>query len=192
MTAWCFFLKLCCNTFCCAIDAKIFSPTFFAVSTFTLMPAFIPVAMLRKLQLSLNGFPDSRNYNISHESAIYFPFLAVVKTLCCSLVMYCTPLSCCIALFTSAQTGCAINQTRRWVSVMPRPLVKPPLVFMLRMRTSTMTRSGEVLRRPDRISVQRAALDRSVWKPLDGFHEAYVSAQVYMYAFRVHVMPRGC
>ena len=47
VTAWSFFLKLCCNTFCCAIDVKIFSPTYFAVSTFTLMPALIPVAMFR-------------------------------------------------------------------------------------------------------------------------------------------------
>ena len=145
MTAWSFFLKLCCNAFCCAIDVKIFSPTSFAVSTFTLMPALVPVAMLRKLQLSLNGFRDSRNYNSSHESAIYFPCLALPWSTLCAAHLCCTvhPVSCSIALFTSAQTGCAINQTRRWVSVIPRPLVKPPLVFMLRMRTSSMTRSGE-------------------------------------------------
>ncbi len=29
---------------------------------------------------------------------------------------------------------------------------------------------------PDLICVQRAALDRSVWKPLYGFHEAYAFA----------------
>ena len=110
---------MCCDTFCCAIDVNVFSPTSFAVSTFTLIPALI----LRKRQLLLNGFRDSRNSNSSHESVIYFPCLAVVKSLCRSLVLYCTPVSCCIALFTSAQTGCAINQTRRWVSVMPRPLV---------------------------------------------------------------------
>ena len=176
VTAWPFFLKLCCNTFCCAIDVKIFSPTSFAVSTFTLIPALNPVAMLCKLLLSLTGFRYSRNCNISHESVIYFPCLAVVKSLCCSLVLYCTQISCCIALFTSAQTGCAINQTRRWVSVMPRPLVKPPLVFMLRMRTCSMTRSGKVLPRPGLICIQRGALGRSVWTPLDGFHEAYASA----------------
>ena len=131
MTAWSFYLKLCCNTFCCAIDITIFSPTSFA-STCTLIPALITVAMLRKRQLSQNGFQDSRNTNISHESVIYFPCLGVIKYLCCSLVLYCTPVSCCIALFTSGQTACAINHTRRWVSVMPRPLVKPLLVFRLR------------------------------------------------------------
>ena len=47
MTAWYFFLKLCCNTFCCSVDDKIFSPTSFAVSTFPLIPALIPLAMLR-------------------------------------------------------------------------------------------------------------------------------------------------
>ena len=135
VTAWSFFLKLCCNTFCCAIDVKIFSPTYFAVSTFTLMPDLISVAMLRKLQLSLNGFRDSTNSISSHESAIYFPCPAVFKSLCCSLVLYCTPVSCCIALLTSAQTGCATNQTRHWVLVLSRPQVKPPLVFMLRTRT---------------------------------------------------------
>ena len=61
------------STFCCTIDVKIFSPTSFAVSTFTLLPAFIPVTILRKLQLSLNRFRDSRNSNSSHESAIMFP-----------------------------------------------------------------------------------------------------------------------
>ena len=30
VTPWSCFLKLCCNTFCCAIDVKIFSPTSFA------------------------------------------------------------------------------------------------------------------------------------------------------------------
>ena len=143
--SWCtecgslvFFLKPCCNTLCCAIDVKIFFATSFAVSTFTPMTALIPVAMLRKLQLSLNMFRDSRNCNSSHESVIYFPCLAVAKSLCCSFILYYIPVSCCIALFTSAQTGCAIKQTRRWVSVMPRPLVKPPL----RMRTYSMTKSG--------------------------------------------------
>ena len=145
MTAWSFFLKLCCNSLCCVIDVNIFSPTSVAVSTFTLMPALIPVAMLRKLQLSLNGSRDSRNSNSSHESVISFPCLAMVKSLYCSLVLYCTAVSCCIALFTSVQNGCAINQTRRWVS----------LVFMLRMRTCSMTRSGEVLPRTDLICVQR-------------------------------------
>ena len=138
-----FFLKLCCNTFYCAVDVNIFSPTSFAWSTFTLIPALINVAMLRKLQLSLDGFRDSRNSNSSHESVISFPCLDVVKYKCCSLVLYCTPVSCCIALFTSTQTGCAINQTRRWFSVMPRPLVKFPLVFTLRMTTCSMTRSVE-------------------------------------------------
>ena len=176
MTAWSFFLKLCCNTFCCAVDDKIFSPTSFAVSTFPLIPALIPVAMLRKRQLSLNEFRDSRNSNSSHESVISFTCLAIVKSLCCSLVLYYTPVCCWIALFTSAQTGCAINQTRRWVSVMPGPLVKPPLVFMLRMRTCSLTRAGKLLTRTDLICVQRGALGRSVWTHLDGFHEACASA----------------
>ena len=74
-----FFLKLCCNTFCFVIDVNIFSPTYFALPTFTLMSALIPVEMLRKLQLSPNGFRDSRNSNSSHESAKYFPCHAVVK-----------------------------------------------------------------------------------------------------------------
>ena len=99
-----------------------------------------------------------------------------IVLLCCSLVLYCVPVSFGIALFTSAQTGCAINQTRRWVSVMSEPLVKLPPVFVLRVRTCSMTRSREVLPRTDLICVQRGALDRSVWKPLDGFHEAYASA----------------
>ena len=140
------------------------------------MPALIPVAMLHNLQLSLNEFRDSRNSNSSHESVIYFPCLVVVKSLYCSCLLYYTPVSCCIALFTSAQTVCAINQTRRWVSVMPRHLVKPPLVFILRMRTCSMTKSGEVLPRTDLICVQRGTFDRNVWKPLNGFHEAYASA----------------
>ena len=91
--SWCtecdslvFFLKLCCNAFCCAIDVKIFSPTYFAVSTLTLMPALIPVAMLRKLQLSLNGFRDSRHSSY-YSSLISFRCLAVVKSLCCSRVV---------------------------------------------------------------------------------------------------------
>ena len=153
-----FFLKLCCNTFCRAIDVKIFSPTSFAVSTLQLIPALIPVAMLRKLQLSLNEFRDSRNSNSSHKAVMSFTCLAVVKSLCCSLVLYCAPIGCWIALFTSAQTGCAINQTRRWVSVMPRPLVKPPLAFMLRMRTCSMTISGE------RPTQNRSDL-RTTWNP---------------------------
>ena len=107
-----FFLKLCCYTFCCVIDVNILSSTYFAVSTFTLLPALIPVTMLRKLRLSLNEVRDSRNCNSSHASAIYFPCLAVVKYLCCPLVLYCTPVSCCIALFT----GCDINQTRTRVN----------------------------------------------------------------------------
>ena len=149
-----FLVKLCCNTFCCAIDVNIFSPTSYAVFTFTLIPAFIPVAMLRKLQLTLNGFQDSRNSNSSH--VISFPCLALVEYLCCSLMLYCTPVS--------------------WVSVMQRPLVKPTLVFMLRMRTCSMTRSGEVRPMTDLRCVQRGALGRSVCTHLDGFHEAYSSA----------------
>ena len=39
-----------------------------------------------------------------------------------------------------------------------------------------MTRSGKVLPRTDLICVQRGALDRNVWKPLDGFPEACASA----------------
>ncbi len=186
-----FFLKLCCSTFCSVIDVNVLSPSCFAVSTFTLL-ALNPVTMLHKLKLSLNRVRDSRNFNSSHESAISFPCHAVVKSLCCPLVLYCTPVSCCIALFTSVQTGCAINQTRRWISVMPRPLVKPPLVVMLRMRTCSMTRSGEVLPRTDLICVQRGALDRSVWKPLDGFHETYVSAaSIHVGIPCLQVMPRG-
>ena len=87
-----FFLKLCCSTCCSVIDVNIPSPTYFAVSTFTLL-ALIPVTMLHKLQLSLNGVRDSRNFNSSQESAIYFPSLAVVKSLCCPLVLYCTLVS---------------------------------------------------------------------------------------------------
>ena len=70
VTAWVFVLKLCYNTFCCAINVNIFSLTYFEVSTFIRLPALIPVAMLRKMQLSLNGFLDSRNSNSSHEPAI--------------------------------------------------------------------------------------------------------------------------
>ena len=77
------------------------SPTYFAVSTFTLL-ALSPVTMLHKRQLSLNGVRNSRNFNSSHESAISFPCLAVVKSLCCPLVLYCTPVSCSIALYLSA------------------------------------------------------------------------------------------
>ena len=93
-----FFLKLCCYTFCCVIDVNILSSTYFSVSTFTLLPALIPVTMLRKLQLSLNEIRDSRNFNSSHASAIYFPCLAVVKSLCYPLVLYCTPVHCIIYL----------------------------------------------------------------------------------------------
>ena len=133
MTDWSFFLKLCYSTFYCATDDNIFSSTSFALSTFTLLPSLIPVAMLLKRQLSLNGFRDSRNSNSSHASAISFPALpwSSLCTAQCSRVLYCTAVSCCIALFTSAQTGCDIIQTRRWVSATPRPLTKPALVFLL-------------------------------------------------------------
>ena len=87
VTAWSFVLKLCCNTFCCATDVKICYPRSFAVPTFALMPALIHVAMLRKLQLSLNGFRGSTHYNSSHESVICFPCLAVVKYLCCIIYL---------------------------------------------------------------------------------------------------------
>ena len=96
-----FFLKLCCSTFCSVIDVNILSPAYFAVSTFTLL-SLIPVKMLHELQLSMNGVRDSRNFNSSHESAISFTCLAVVKSSCCPLVFYWTPVNCCIALFTSA------------------------------------------------------------------------------------------
>ena len=70
------------------------------------------------------SFEIHESSNSSHESVMSFPCLAVVKSLCCWLVFYCTSVSCCIALFTSAQTGCDINQTMLWASVMPRPLAK--------------------------------------------------------------------
>ena len=68
------------------------------MSTFTLL-ALIPVTMLHKLQLSLNGVRNSRNFNSSHESAIAFPCLAVVKSLCCPLVF---------VLYTSKLLHCII------------------------------------------------------------------------------------
>ena len=78
-------------------------------------------------------------YKVQIESVTGMYHLYVI-----SLVLYCTPVSCCIVLLTySAQTGCDINQTRRWVSVMPRPLVKPPLSFTRSMMTCSMTRLGE-------------------------------------------------
>ena len=76
-----FFLKLCYNTFCCAIDVKIFSPTSFAVSTFTPIPALIPVAMLRKLQLSLKGF-EIQETLIVHTSLSYHSLALPWSSLC--------------------------------------------------------------------------------------------------------------
>ena len=52
-----------------------------------------------------------------------------------------TPVSSCIALFTSAHAGIAKDQITRCCSVIPRPLVRPPPDFMLLISTCSMTRS---------------------------------------------------
>ena len=63
-----------------------------------------------------------------HAVANYVPV-----SMFCSLVLYLAPLNYSIALFTSAHAGIASNHVRSCFSVIPLPLVRPPLVFMLRI-----------------------------------------------------------
>ena len=123
------------------IESLIFCPISFARHTSTSPVALTPVMMFLRDVLSANGFLSD-----IVKSRVWVSFMSrrcrnVPVSLFCSLVLYLAPLNSCIALFTSAHAGIASNDVRRCCSVIHLPLVRPPLVFMLRISTCSIIRS---------------------------------------------------
>ena len=112
-----------CATGMPVIESIIFCPISFARHTSTSPVALTPVMMFLREVLSANRF------------------LSDIVSLFCSLVLYLAPLNSYIALFTSAHAGIASNHVRRCCSVIHLSLVRPPLVFMLRISTCSIIRS---------------------------------------------------
>ena len=81
-----------------------------------------------------------RTVSVSFQS---WACLALVMSLFCSPVLELTPMSSCIAMLTSAQAGMDSSHIKRCCSVIPHPLVKPPLIFMLLINTCSIMRSEE-------------------------------------------------
>ena len=67
-----------------------------------------------------------------------------LPSLCCSLVLYFTLVSCCMELLRSAaHAGIDKIHRRRWVSENPLPLVNPHVVLRLLMTYCSMIKSGD-------------------------------------------------
>ena len=136
VVTWSLRLNVYCATGMPVIESIIFCPIPFARHTSTSPVTLTPVTMFLRDVLSANGFL-SDILSVFHVALLpRFTF-----SLFCSLVLYLAPLNSCIALFTSAHAGIASNHVRRCCSVIPLPLVRPLLVFMLRIRTRSTIRS---------------------------------------------------
>ena len=122
-------------------ESIIFCPISFPRHTSTSPVALTPVIMFLRDVLSANGFISD-----IVRSRVWVSFMSrrcrdLPVSLFCSLVLYLAPLNSCIALFTSAHAGIASNHVIRCCSVIPLSLVRPPLVFMLRISTCSIIRS---------------------------------------------------
>ena len=69
--------------------------------------------------------------------------LVLPISLFCSPVLYFTPVSSCIALLVSEQAGMDKSDVNHCCSVIPLPLVNPPMVFILLMSTCSIIISGQ-------------------------------------------------
>ena len=88
-------------------------------------------------------------------SFISLTYLALDISLLCSPELNWIPFSSCMMWFVSAHAGIDNNQIRRCCIVRLLPLIKPPPVFRLLIRTCSMTRSIDNLDRIDHFFLLR-------------------------------------
>jgi hypothetical protein len=141
VTAWKLLLKVQSVPFCPYIATRILSPTVLVSWTFTFLCVVTPVAMFLKEGSMLKGYLCDKYWSSCWMSLLSLASRVEVASLCCSLVVYVTPVDSSIAVLISALVGVERTHTSRWVSVKTRPRVKPPVVFSLRTRHCSMTRS---------------------------------------------------
>ena len=82
---------------------------------------------------------EKQGVSVFHVTSL--PIFTCLFVLFIGAVLGSTQLLHCIALFTSAHAGIASNHVRSCCSVIPLALVRPPLVFMLRISTCSIIRS---------------------------------------------------
>ena len=124
------------------IDKKIFFPIFSEESTLTSLSALTPVMMLRRLGSEEKGVCCARELRMIVVSFLSRCFLELLISLFYSPDLLCLLVKDCMARLVSAsKAGMDNNQTRRCCSDMPLPLVNPPLVFRLLIKTCSIMRS---------------------------------------------------
>lgn len=105
------------------------------MAAFTLPSVFTPFVMFRCLSLvSIERVVG--DHFVVHISGLS----SLMISLFCSPELNLTPVSSCMMLFVSANAGIDNSKRRRYWSFRPLSLVKPLLVFMLLIRTCSMTR----------------------------------------------------
>lgn len=121
---------------------KTLLPISFDWYTFTAFWAVSPVIKCCRCSYPANGFRDSNKLSILIVSALSFVCLDGERSLCYSLVSQFTPVNI-IAVLISDVVGLERTHTKCCVSDIPLLCVSPPVVFILCMRTCSITRSEE-------------------------------------------------
>ena len=138
-TAWSFFLKVCSDGWSPSIFTIILDPIILDSSTLTIACACTPFKILQSFSPQSNGFQSFRYWIKTNVSFQSLHILDWDSSWCCSPVALWTPVSSCMELFSEAQAGIDNVKMARCCSNMLRPLVSPPDVFKLLIRTDSMT-----------------------------------------------------
>ena len=145
VVTWSLRLNVYCATGMPVIESIIFCPISFARHTSTSPVALTLVMMFLRDVLSANEFLSDIVRSRVWVSIMSRRCRDLRVSLFWPLVLYLAPLNSCIAVFTSAHAGIASNHVRCCCSVIPLPLVRPPLIFMLRISTCSIIRSVDKL-----------------------------------------------
>ena len=143
VTTWQFPLSVYVSASIPSIVSNIALPIFFASVAFNLSSATTPVTMFLNDGSGEKGLLSWRKPSKARPALFSLAYLAFDASLCCSLVTNVVSVSSCIAMLISAQAGISNSHLFLCISPIPWPLVSQPVNFMLRIRTCSMTKSGE-------------------------------------------------
>lgn len=77
-------------------------------------------------------------------SKVSFSILEILEYMCCSLLVYASPLKSCMAILYSKLIGADIVHNARWSSVILLPWIKPPDVLNDLLSACSITRSQSI------------------------------------------------
>ena len=137
---WFFHLNVYPSTCLPSILCEILSLTYLGLSKLTCSSTVTPFIIFLRLLSGLNGFLSASVASTSVVSWVSLSIWAYGVSLCCSQVSKDTPERLCIASLMAPHAGIERTHTSCWVSFIPQPWVRPPVIFKFVINTCSVTK----------------------------------------------------